>query len=154
MLENQPHNPEAKSITELLKDGKNAIRELFLKERETDFQLFEQEQLTRQQVPARFQLLTERLRDANAWYDGVASAVDACKRAEFPKSILTGAKNGNGGGPVALEKVAGHFTGAFLVKTFAKEIEAGALAELTEAENILETFTKENAAILKSLKLV
>lgn len=144
---------ETNSLDHLIAAGKNALAEMFLATRKTEFERFTAEKEGDAQTTARLKWLLETLETRQVFHAALSKEIVFCKTADFSGSIFRAVKN-HPAGAIAIQSIASNFVHAFMLKNMGDEILAFSEREVSNAQSELETFKASNAKVLKRLGLL
>jgi len=159
MFEHDPNNfsdvfpAEQDSIHTAVQHAKDAIKNAFIRLRETEFEKFVRENDEKERATSLFTMYQTEIPSRQQYLEHFREVITSYDGADFGKSLYESLKN-NPGGLGSIRLVASELAGPAFIKLFGMDALKLAEQELNAFVAQFETFKKENSKILRELKLI
>jgi len=139
--------------SEMVRSAADSIKDLFIAKHAQEFANFEEEKMAISLCQSTFATLCRTVEDRKQTLEQTKTLVGFYKGAKFPESIFKSAEQQDSM-MWSLQKIAQDFAGGYILSIFGDKIIEEAAKYLAESEKHLAGFKRENAGILKQIRLI
>jgi hypothetical protein len=132
----------------LIERSRNALKDLFLQKKQSEFQAFEAEILSRERVLNLHRDLSAMLQNRRQQHSLLEERIAYFQQVDLPNTMLRGIES-QSAGAASIDVVANQVVGIQILKTHGPALVKLSAKELSTAEESFSKFVRENEQILR-----